>query len=252
MSDAAWPPEGAPDVRLLALDSSTERICIALQSAEHRVTRCETGGAQASARMVPCVLEVLREAGTGLHALDAVAFARGPGAFTGLRTACAVAQGLAYGAGKPVLPLDSLLLVADDAREQAGPQCQNGFEVWVAMDARMDEAYAGAYRFENGAWRIRLAPALYSLDALTQRWRSDPPAAIAGSALVSFGDRLVPGAARCWPHELDRAAALMRVARQAWAEGLAVDAALALPLYLRDKVALTTEERAVLRSGSGS
>jgi tRNA threonylcarbamoyladenosine biosynthesis protein TsaB len=163
-----------------------------------------------------------------------------------------VAQGLAYGAGKPVLPLDSLLLVADDAREQAGPESENGFEVWVAMDARMDEIYAGAYRFQNGVWGVRHAPSLYTLDALTHRWRSDPPAAIAGSALVCFGDRLALGSAQRWPQENDRAAALLRVARQAWAQGQAVDAALALPLYLRDKVALTTREREVLRSGSRS
>lgn len=228
---------------LLAIDSSTERLCLAVQSPASVVLREEAGGAQASARIVPAILQMLHEAGVTFDALEAIAFARGPGAFTGLRTACSVAQGLALGAAKPVLPIDSLMIVADAARAARG-----GDLWWVAMDARMDEVYAGAYRWHGGAWQVEHAPALYDLETLRLRWHAAPPVAVAGSALPAFGDRLPAGEAVCVGDELPRSEAMLRVATQAWVAGDAIDAAQALPLYLRDKVALTTAERDALRA----
>lgn len=232
---------------LLALDTATDSLAIALLTPGRAVHRLMPGGAEASARLLPAVLALLAESGLAAGALDAVAFGRGPGAFTGLRTACAVAQGLAFGIGKPVLPLDSLLLVAEDARLQANDPAATRLQ-WVAMDARMDEVYAGAYAFAQGRWLVRVAPALYTLPALAAQWVSEPPPHVAGSALAAFGDRLPLGAASRQVAEQDRAAALGRLARQAWADGAAIDPAQALPLYLRDKVALTTAERVAERT----
>ena len=226
---------------LLAIDSSTDRLCLALQSGAHCRTVEEAGGAQASAHILPRLLALLADAGVTPARLDAIAFARGPGAFTGLRTACAVAQGLAFGAGRPVLPVDSLMLVAEDAAAHAGTAA---LDVWVAMDARMDEIYAGHYRRAACDWEVLEAPALYGLDALQARWQAAPPQMVAGSALQAFGDRLRTGGAALQAVEHGRAAALMRLAQQAWRRGEAVAAEQALPLYLRDKVALTTAERA--------
>lgn len=234
---------------LLALDTSTERLALALQTPQGLFTANEEGGARSSARLLPLVLQLLERAGIALAALDAIAFARGPGAFTGLRTACAVAQGLALGADKPVLALDSLQVVAEDARRQHGTDI---LQAWVAMDARMGEVYAGAYRFDAGTWQVIEAPALYELDALLARWRSAPPALVAGSALQAFGERLLVGSAQCVPQEHDRAAALIAVAQQAWSQGRMQDAADAMPLYLRDKVALTTAERLALRAAEAA
>src|SRR4051794_41930640 len=104
------------------------------------------GGAKASAAFLPSLLGMLEQAGIGVADLDAIAFGRGPGAFTGLRVACAVAQGLAFGAGKPVLPIDTLLAIAEDARAGA-----ESFDVWAVMDARMNEIYAAEYRFVGNA-----------------------------------------------------------------------------------------------------
>jgi tRNA threonylcarbamoyladenosine biosynthesis protein TsaB len=200
----------------------------------------EAGAALSSQRLLPLAFELLAAAGLTLADLDAVAFGRGPGAFTGLRTACSVAQGLAFGAGLPVLPLDSLALYAEDAWAHRGDAAR---EVWVAMDARMDEIYAAGYRRNGGHWQATHAPALWPVAALAAAWQREPPSCIAGSALAAFADRLPSGAALrvVMPH--DRSAALASLARAAWQRGEAVDAALALPLYLRDKVALTTAER---------
>src|SRR5262245_30043454 len=100
---------------LLALDSSTDTMALALVTLGEAGVCVGAGGAQASARMLPEVKALLAEAGVAMDALDAIAFGQGPGAFTGLRTACAVAQGLAFGLDKPVLAVDSLMLVAEDA-----------------------------------------------------------------------------------------------------------------------------------------
>jgi tRNA threonylcarbamoyladenosine biosynthesis protein TsaB len=232
--------------RLLAFDTSTDAMSLSLLTPEGVRTRDEAGGAKASARLVPELLALLAEAGCSLQELDAIAFGCGPGAFTGLRTACSVAQGLAFGAGKPVVPVDSLLIVAQDARTQLADDAPA--ELWVAMDARMDEVYAGAYRWDAGRWSVQSAPALYSVEALNAAWQSAPPTFVAGSALDAFGERLALGAAATVPRERSRAAALVEVAAQLLAEGRTVDATHALPVYLRDKVAQTTQEREAARA----
>ena len=223
---------------LLAFDTATQRMSLAI-AARGAVWEHEgAGGAQASAALIPAILALLARAGVTLAALDAIAFGRGPGAFTGLRTACAVAQGLAFGAAKPVLPVDTLLAIAEDARDGAAPQ-----RIWAVTDARMDEIYAAHYAFDGQRWTTLVAPMLASADALIARWRSAPPDTVAGNALEVFADRLPTGAARRCPQARPQARALLRLAQERWDAGAAVDAALALPLYVRDKVALTTAER---------
>lgn len=234
---------------LLALDSSTDTLSLALQTPRGLHVHAGAGGAKASEAMVPQALALLAEAGLALADVDAVAFGRGPGAFTGLRTACAVAQGLAFGAGKPVLALDSLMLVAEDARLQAAAQGQVlPAPLWVAMDARMGEAYAAAYAWRGDCWQVLAEPALYSPEALLQRWAAEAPAAVCGSALREFPALAAAVASLpCWADEASRATALASLAGQAWAAGQQLDAAQALPLYVRDKVAQTTAEREAAR-----
>ena len=226
---------------LLALDSSTDLMALALCTPSGILTFEAAGGAQASARLIPEALGLLARAGLQLADVDAIGFGRGPGAFTGLRTACAVVQGLAFGVAKPVLSLDSLMLVAEDARQQAAVAgAPLAGAIWVAMDARIGEIYAGAYRFEGADWRTVDAPALYSPAALLAHWGA--PDAVAGSALTVFAGQLGQPA-RQWPLSVSRAGALAVLAQQAWACGALLDAAEALPLYVRDKVAQTTAER---------
>jgi tRNA threonylcarbamoyladenosine biosynthesis protein TsaB len=234
--------------QLLALDSATDELVVAVAVGDVHWLRSVPGGAQVSSRIIGLALEGLAACGIGVRDLDAVAFGAGPGAFTGLRCACAVAQGLAFGAGKPVLAIDSLMVVAEDARRQLAPAAA---ELWVAMDARMDEVYAANYRLESAHWRVASAPALYTVDALAARWRAAPPQAVAGSAVSAFSGRLPLVGALLVPRALDRAGALLALALRAFADGAAIDPAQALPLYLRDKVALTSAERAALQTTTG-
>ena len=235
---------------LLALDTATEAIAAALLAPAGRWHVNEAGGKLASARLLPLLLELLDRAGLTVAQLQAVAYGQGPGAFTGLRTACAVAQGLAFAHDTPVLAIDSLLIVAEDARQQAvntGAGDGDGLW-WVAMDARMDEVYAGAYRHDAGGWQAAAEPQLWTLAALAEAWRTTPPQRVAGSALAAFADRLPWGQAERWPDCQDRAAALLRLAEATWAAGRALPAEQAMPIYLRDKVAQTTAERLAQRA----
>ena len=153
---------------LIAFDTATERMTIALRRGERVVAHEGEGGARASATLLPAILGLLGEAGIAVADLDAIAFGRGPGAFTGLRTACSVAQGLAFGAGKRVLPIDSLLAVAEDARGDA-----TTLRVWALIDARMDQIYAAEYEYDGERWTVRVAPFLTDCEALASRWRDE-------------------------------------------------------------------------------
>jgi tRNA threonylcarbamoyladenosine biosynthesis protein TsaB len=226
---------------LLAFDTATEHIALAAGTPAAVHTLVAPGGAAASAALVPALRELLARGGHRFDDLAAIAFGRGPGAFTGLRTSAAVAQGLAFGTGAPVLAIDSLLIVAEGARGAgAGP------DIVVAMDARMGEVYAARYHHDGTRWHTRVPPMLCSPAALMQTWEHGPlPDAVAGSAIAAFGDRIAwPAQAVRHGEEADRAAALWRLALGAFHAGERLDAADALPLYLRDKVALTTAERA--------
>ena len=239
--------EPRPSPRLLVLDTSSERLVVSALAGEREAHADEEGAARSSQRLLPLAFEQLDAVGLRPGDLQAVAFGRGPGAFTGLRSACSVAQGLALGLGCPVLALDSLAVWAEDAFAQQGLR-----EVWVAVDARMDEAYAAPYQRAGDQWIALRAPALWTLPALAAAWREAPPQAVAGNALAAFGDRLPCGAALRIETLAQRAASLARLARAAWDHGARLDAADALPLYLRDKVALTTVERDAQRAALAS
>src|SRR5687768_4018618 len=107
-------------MKLLAFDTSTETLSVAVQAGTAVLEHTDAGGPRASALLIPVVEDLLARAGLRLEGLDAIVFGRGPGSFTGLRTAAAVAQGLGFGAGVAVLPLDTLLAVAEEAHALAG------------------------------------------------------------------------------------------------------------------------------------
>jgi tRNA threonylcarbamoyladenosine biosynthesis protein TsaB len=253
--------------KFLAFDTSTDRLSIAVTDGQRVWQHNGAGGAQASSALIPAILALLAEAGVQLGELDAIAFGRGPGSFTGLRTACAVAQGLAFGArggaGMPVLPIDTLMAVAEEARFQmrGGPhpcplviagegERADTLRITVLLDARMDEMYVQSYEFNSNLWKQNLVCELIRPENLPNYLLRVPGTQrLAGNVFEVYAQRLAPalgGVAHI--HALPTATAMLRLAPALAAAGQCVDASLALPLYVRDKVAFTTQERATSKA----
>lgn len=222
-------------MRVLAIESSTELLCVAVADASGVVERTERAGQTHSERALPLVEEVLEARGWSLADVDVIAFGAGPGAFTGVRIACGIAQGLALGAGKPVVAIGTLEALAEEAHARHG-----AMRVAACLDARMHEVYVAAFEREGGRWREVLAPAVL------------PPAQVAFPAGRWFGagDGFAVSPSLAASMQLDtvdsalapsaRAVALLARGRRE----AAVVAEQALPLYVRHRVALTTAERA--------
>jgi tRNA threonylcarbamoyladenosine biosynthesis protein TsaB len=225
-------------LKLLAFDTSTETMSVAVGRGEQVWRHSGQGGASASAGLIPAIQRLLSEAGLALRELDAIAFGRGPGSFTGLRTACSVAQGLGFGSGVPVLGVETLMAIAEQAREQQG--CT---QVLALLDARMDQVYAGRYEFSQGMWTRVGEFSLERPEAL----RLPAGWTVAGNAFDAYGDRLPAGPRVA---ALPDAMAVLRIAPRLLAAGHGLPADQALPLYIRDKVAQTTDERAAQRAGA--
>ena len=149
-------------MKLLAFDTSTDTLSIAVQHGTQVWTHSSPGGAHASGTLIPGVQGLLAQAGLALGDLQAIAFGRGPGSFTGLRTACAIAQGLAWGAGLPVLPIDTLLAVAEEARAQHGCTA-----IVATLDARMGEVYHAPWQWDGSQWTALTDCGLCAPEAVT-------------------------------------------------------------------------------------
>lgn len=232
---------------LLSLDTATDVAYLGLHHQGRDHVAAEAGGAQTSTTLLPALQALMAEAGVPWSALGAVAYGRGPGAFTGLRTACALAQGLALGRGVPMLGLDTLALVA-----QAAAAAGAVGRIAVLQDARMGQIYAGLYgRDAAGQMVCEQAPALYDPAPLREELARWAPQAVAGHGLAAHAEALEPALAALemagglsrWPAARPDGAAQLAIARQAWARGERLDPAQALPVYVRDKVAQTTAER---------
>jgi tRNA threonylcarbamoyladenosine biosynthesis protein TsaB len=227
------------------MDTITDVLSLALARGDQVWTQTLPGGAQASSGLIPAVMAMLAEADMPLASLTAIVFGRGPGSFTGLRTACAVAQGLAFGADIPVLPVDTLLAVAEEARwqrVQAGA-ADADVSVLALLDARMDEVYSAAYQWTEASqtWQ-----GLSALQVSAPDQVNATAALLAGNVFEAYGPRLAAQGERCVA--LPTASALLRLAPALWAQGQAVPADLAMPLYIRDKVANTTAEREAMKA----
>ncbi|BET09618.1 tRNA (adenosine(37)-N6)-threonylcarbamoyltransferase complex dimerization subunit type 1 TsaB [Pandoraea sputorum] len=241
-------------ITLLALDTSTEFCSVAVYRHDPAsgapaliAERHLDTGPVSSTHILPAAREVLREAGLTLADCDAIAFGAGPGSFTGLRTACGVAQGLAFGAGLPVVPVGTLVACAEAARAmRVGTQ-----RVLVALDARMNEAYWADYVWDDatGDWREVQAP---SLDAAEQVRAPDAEFVIAGNAVAAFGERLQASAQAqaVLADAMPRARHVAELAARAFARGEAIPADQAMPVYIRNKVAQTTAEREAIKQAA--
>lgn len=223
-------------MKLLALDTSTENCSLALWFDGEVISRQEIAGQRHSDLLLPMLETLLGDAGITLNALDGIAFGAGPGSFTGLRIGCGVAQGLALGANLPVLGVSTLLALA-----AAAP----GERVIACLDARIGEIYHAAYELKDGAWLTASEPSL----GLAQ----DAPAVSgsgwvgAGSGFAAYGEalqaryagQLASSDGSVYP----QAREMVKLAAPLFEQGLGQDAALAAPLYIRNKVALKMSER---------
>lgn len=259
----------AQRMNLLAFDTGTEVMSIAVartvdgatQQWQHR----GAGGALTSTGLIPAILDLLQQAGLQLCDLDAICFGSGPGSFTGLRTACSVAQGLAFGAQVPVLAIDSLLAVAEAARFSALAAQPRGV-VTALLDARMDEWYGATFAFEGSAWTTLQDSCLLrpedlgawaqasgtTLHAASTATPAARPWVLAGNVFAADAARLQGTPAQGVPHitALPCAQAMLRLAPALLAAGQAVPAEHAMPRYIRDKVAKTTAERAAEKAAA--
>lgn len=233
-------------MNLLAFDTSTELMSVAVQ---RRVAgACQVwqhsgpGGAQTSTHLIPRIQELMAQAQLQFGQLDAIVFGNGPGSFTGLRTACSVAQGLAFGAQVKVLPINTLLAVAEEARFQYAADLDR-YQVMALLDARMDEMYAGRFEFQCGQWQPIGSYRLLRPEDLV----CEADCSLAGNVFAAYDARL-PASLALRVNAVPTATALLRLAPALLAAGAALRPEQALPLYIRDKVAQTTQERAAQKA----
>ncbi|MFJ9991234.1 tRNA (adenosine(37)-N6)-threonylcarbamoyltransferase complex dimerization subunit type 1 TsaB [Pseudomonas putida] len=214
---------------LLALDTATEACSVALLHDGKVTSHYEVIPRQHAQKLLPMIKQLLADSGVALGAVDAIAFGRGPGAFTGVRIAIGVVQGLAFALERPVLPVSNLAALAQGALRQHGVQ-----QVAAAIDARMDEVYWGCYQAQDGEMRLLdqervIAPERVVLPEAGQ-WFG------AGTGW-GYGERLAAQVERCDAQALPHALDILSLAAHAWARGEAVAAEQAQPVYLRDNVA---------------
>jgi tRNA threonylcarbamoyladenosine biosynthesis protein TsaB len=229
---------------ILAIETSSELASCALLSGASLFARESSGVRTHSQAILPMVQELLAEAGVSLSQCDAIAFGAGPGSFTGVRTACGIAQGLAYGAGLPVLPLVTL-----DAMALACRQLTGATDVLAVLDARMGEVY---WAQDRGA-SVVAGPALCA-PADVAPVACEGPLTACGNGLSAypqaFADR--PYSAGALVDVMPHARQLAELAVAALAAGAAVPAAQAQPLYLRNKIAYTSAERLVINAAKAT
>jgi len=223
-------------VNIVALETSTEYCSLAVARGESVFQRHFHAGQRHSELALPALHELLQQAGLDMQAIDGVAYGSGPGSFTGLRIACGIAQGLALARDLPTAGIGTLLALAEDCGAD---------KVIACLDARMGEVYHAAYCRSGGKWTEIQAPAVCKPDAVPRLEGGDWVGC--GSGFAAHGAALARCLGGAMKHidaeAIPNAVAMLRLALPVFAAGQGEDAAAAVPLYVRDKVALKTSER---------
>lgn len=217
---------------LLALDTATEACSVALLHDGRVISHYEVIPRLHAQRLLPMIKDLLEQAGVPLAALDALAFGRGPGAFTGVRIAIGVVQGLAFALDRPVLPVSNLAVLAQRALREQGAQ-----QVAAAIDARMDEVYWGCYRAQQGEMRLLGSEAVLAPERAGLPRDAAGDWFGAGTGWGAYAARIPVVTSGQDGALLPHAEDLLSLARFAWARGEVVAADQAQPVYLRDQVA---------------
>jgi tRNA threonylcarbamoyladenosine biosynthesis protein TsaB len=231
-------------MNLLAIDTSTDFCSVAASRGEVLVARHEPAGQRQAEMILGMVEAVLIDARLELSQIGGIAFGAGPGSFTGLRIAAGVTQGLALARGVGVIGICSLLAIAQEAAEEASDEAADARMI-CCLDAHMGEVYHAAYRRAGARWEEVSAPGLYRPEAVpvmsAGEWMG------CGDGFAAYREGLAARLGACVseirPESGPTARAVLTLAMPRFAAGEAMDAAAALPVYLRDKVAFKTSER---------
>lgn len=223
-------------MNLLAIDTSTESCSVAASRGEALFSRSEPAPHRQAEKVLGMVEDLLADARLELRQIEGIAYGEGPGSFTGLRIAAGVTQGLAFARGIGVVGIGSLLALAQEA---------DGGKVIACLDAHMGEVYHAAYVKGRSGWEEISAPGLYKPEAIPVPAGRDWIGC--GDGFAAHRERLAARLGDCVSEVRSAAApnarAVLQLAIPRFAAGEAKDAASALPVYLRDKVARKTEER---------
>ncbi len=224
--------------RILALDTATETVSVALRDGEALFYRSDAQYNRHSEQILPFVDAVLNEARKTLSDVDAIAFGAGPGAFTGLRVACGVAQGLGWAADKPLVAVSNL--------EAAALKGGIDGRILTALDARMKECYVAAYDVKNGTLVSTLIkPHVTRPENLAALCEEARITALVGDAYERYKERMdLPSCVQITDIGCATASDIAALARTMAEEGKIVTALQAAPVYVRNRVALTIDERA--------
>lgn len=222
--------------KILALDTATENCSVALLINDKVYSRSAVAPRDHTKLILPMVDEVLKEAGISLTDLDALAFGRGPGSFTGVRIGIGIAQGLAFGAELPMLAISTL-----EAMAQGAYRLNGATQVASAIDARMNEVYWGRYaRQENGSWIAVDQECVIAPNELAQQIQADESEwATVGTGWAAYHEAMETLPLSCvdggvlYPDAQD----IVHLAQFALANGEAVAVEDSTPVYLRDNVA---------------
>ncbi len=223
-------------MKILALETSTE-LCSAALWLDGKVDAREAvAGQRHSELLLPMIDALLAQHNLAARELDGIAFGAGPGSFTGLRIACGVAQGMAFGINVPVAGIGTLIALAELSQAERAVCC---------LDARMGEIYHAAYEKRSGAWHAVHEPGLCKPDAAPElpagAWTG------CGSGFAAYRAALEGRYAgrleRVIDHLAPHAREIAVLAATEFERGAAVSADHAAPLYVRNKVALRVDER---------
>ncbi|MBS4688876.1 tRNA (adenosine(37)-N6)-threonylcarbamoyltransferase complex dimerization subunit type 1 TsaB [Aeromonas sobria] len=222
------------ELKILAVDTATEACSAALLVGDTLFSRWEEAPRDHTRKILPMVQAVLDDAGITLNDLDAIAFGRGPGSFTGVRIGISVAQGLAFGVGVPLIGISTLAAMAQGAYRLDGAQ-----QVLTAIDARMNEVYFGRYELIDGRMQLVGDEVVSDPAALVDaRGKQAGPVTCVGTGFETYGETLGGLADELAVSQVRFPAAedMLPLARAAWQAGEAVPVEQATPVYLRDKV----------------
>ncbi|HDO1319847.1 TPA: tRNA (adenosine(37)-N6)-threonylcarbamoyltransferase complex dimerization subunit type 1 TsaB [Aeromonas veronii] len=222
------------ELKILAVDTATEACSAALLVGDKLFSRWEEAPRDHTRKILPMVQAVLEDAGISLSDLDAIAFGRGPGSFTGVRIGISVAQGLAFGAGVPLIGISTLAAMAQGAYRLDGAE-----QVLTAIDARMNEVYFGRYELIDGRMQLVGDEVVSDPVALVDvRGKLAGRVTCVGTGFETYGETLSGLADELAVSQVRFPAAedMLPLARAAWLAGEAVPVELATPVYLRDKV----------------